>query len=53
MKLKVLLKNCEKIFRGNDKYFKICSWDIITIKLLFIFHMEVLVFNVIGITQVI
>ena len=41
------------MFRGNYKSFIIYSLDIITIKLLLIFHMEVLVFNVIGITQVI
>lgn len=40
------------MFRRNYKSSIIYSLDIITIKLLFIFHVEVFVFNVIGITQV-
>lgn len=43
-------RNCGKIFRGNYKSSTKYSLDIIAIKLLFIFHVEVFVFNVTGIT---
>lgn len=43
-------RNCGKIFKGNYKSSIIYSLEIITIKLLFIFYVEILVFNVIGLT---
>lgn len=46
-------RNCGETFRGNYKSSIISGLDIITIELLFIFHVEVFVFNVIGITRVI
>lgn len=46
-------RNNGKIFRGNYKSPIIYGLDIISTELLFIFHMEVLVFNVIGIIRVI
>lgn len=46
-------RSCGKIFRGNYKSSIIYGLDIITIELLFIFHVEVFVFNVIRITRVI
>lgn len=46
-------RNCGETFRGNYKSSIISGLDIITIELFFIFHVEVFVFNVIGITRVI